>query len=568
MLLRGESWKESAMTREPNPFQPRILLVDDNPTLLNVLAETLSMNLKDIVVEKCPSGSDALGHIATTEYDVIVSDVLMPDVHGLELLERVRAMQPNTLVILITGADDRELTLRALRGGAYDFIMKPVSADHFCASISRAIELRGLKREVELQQIALRRHAEELESTVEERTRDLLEAHRLKDEFLATISHELRTPLTAILGWARLLCQGGLDDESRDQAIESVARNARSQAQLIDDLLDMSRIITGKLRLDVQNVDLYSALDAAFSAVLPAAQAKNIEIVPVFDRDIGVVAGDPERLQQIFWNLLSNAIKFTPEGGRVEVRLSRVGSQVAITVSDNGCGICPEFLPFVFDRLRQGDPSQPGARRGLGLGLAIVRHLVELHGGTVRGSSDGPGAGSQFTVMIPSRRVEALVERPAGTPATSQSRVLRRERPPCLAGIHALVIDDEPDTRHVLKVTLERAGAQVSSAATAAEGLEAFRRRPPDVLLCDIGLPDEDGYWVISKVRQLPQSRGGRVPAIALTAYARTEDRRQALSAGFHLHLPKPGPADLAGIVAGLVERCARRRVETADRVL
>jgi signal transduction histidine kinase len=554
------------MTKEPKPFKPRILLVDDHPILLNVLADTLRMNLKDVIVEKSDSGTDALRHIATTEYDVVVSDVLMPGVHGLELLERVRKIRPNTLMVLITGADDSELTLRALRGGAYDFIMKPVTADYFCASIGRAIEMRRLQREVERQQVALRRHAEELERTVEERTRELREAHRLKDEFLATISHELRTPLTAILGWSRLLCAGELDEASRVQAIDSVARNARSQAQLIDDLLDVSRIITGKLRLDVQNVDLYSVLDVAFSAVLPAAQAKNIQIVPTLELDIGLVAGDPERLQQIFWNLLSNAIKFTPEGGRVEVHLSRIGSQIEIAVIDNGCGIHADFLPFVFDRLRQGDSLLPGSRRGLGLGLAIVRHLVELHGGTVAVSSGGPGAGAKFTLTIPSRRLEAPIEGNPEAHQTLRRSVVGRRPRPCLSGIRALVIEDEPDTRQVLKVTLERAGALVSSAVNAAQGLDAFCERPPDVLLCDIGLPDEDGYWVISKVRQLPPELGGRVPAIALTAYARSEDRRQALSAGFHLHIPKPGPADLASIIAGLVERCARRRAEAMSQ--
>jgi CheY-like chemotaxis protein len=314
-------------------------------------------------------------------------------------------------------------------------------------------------------------------------------------------------------------------------------------------------------------VNIYSVLDAAFSAVFPAAQAKGIQVFLTLEHTIGALAGDPERLQQIFWNLLANAIKFTPEGGRVEVRLSRIGRQIQIAVIDNGCGIRAEFLPFVFDRLRQGESSLPESRRGLGLGLAIVRHLVELHGGTVAASSDGVGKGATFTVTIPCRRLEAATEQ---SPNSSREKPRRPEvttRPgPCLSGVRALVIDDEPDARQVVSLMLERAGAQVTSAGSAAEGLDAFSHNPPDVLLCDIGLPDEDGYQVITKVRKIPADQGGRVPAIALTAYAGGEDRRRALTAGFQLHIPKPGPANLATIIAGLVGRTVGSRVSSLGR--
>jgi PAS domain S-box-containing protein len=386
--------------------------------------------------------------------------------------------------------------------------------------------------------------------------REAQDANRLKDEFLATVSHELRTPLTAILGWSHMLRAGQLTGESAASAFETIERNARAQAQLIDDLLDVSRIITGKLRIDVRPVDPNSFIEAAVEAVRPAAAAKGVRLQKVMDTGVVTVSGDPVRLQQVIWNLLSNAIKFTPRGGRVQLRLERVNSHIEIGVSDTGAGIAPEFLPHVFDRFRQADMGTTRHHGGLGLGLAIVRHLVELHGGTVRAESEGPGRGATFTVLLPVAPVYA--------PEVAQVRVHPAARetlpafgcPDRLDGLKILVVDDEQDTREMLRAGLGQCGAEVTLAGAAAEALEEIRKSPPDVLISDIGMPDEDGYELMRKVRALPQGEGGRVPAIALTAYARTEDRLQALRAGYQMHVTKPVElTELAAVVASLAKR-------------
>jgi PAS domain S-box-containing protein len=381
------------------------------------------------------------------------------------------------------------------------------------------------------------------------------EASRLKDEFLATISHELRTPLTAILGWAHMLRTGQFAEGSTTKALETIERNARAQAQLIEDLLDVSRIITGKLRLDVRRVEPTSFVDSAVEALRPAAEAKGVRVQKVLDTGIVSVSGDPARLQQVVWNLLSNAVKFTPKGGRVQVRVERVNSHIEIIVSDTGVGIEPEFLPHVFDRFRQADGSTTKQYGGLGLGLSIVRHLVEMHGGTVRAESEGAGRGSTFTVMLPVTPVYQHAD--AGERVQVADREpLPYECPDRLDGLRLLVVDDEADTCELLKAGLERCGADVTTAGSAAEALAELSKSQPDVLISDIGMPGEDGYELIRKVRGLPAESGGRVPAIALTAYARTEDRMQALRAGYHMHVTKPVElAELAAIVASLALR-------------
>jgi len=536
--------------------RPLVLLVDDDPPLVNVLAESLKHRLGgDAVIRTCTSGESAVAELSASEYDVVVSDCLMPGMSGLELVERVRVLCPAALTILVTGAFERELTVGALRAGAYDFIQKPVDPDYFAASVRRAIETRRLRREVARQEIALRRHAEELERKVEERTRELQEAHRMKDAFLATLSHELLTPLTSILGWARLLRGGALDEPTRLQAVEAIHRNAKAQAQLIDDLLDISRIITGKLRLDIQQVDIAGVLDAAVDTILPAARAKRITVDTVIPRGIELTAADPDRLQQVFWNLLSNAVKYTEEGGHVAVKLELAGSQLEITVTDDGVGIAKDVLPFVFERLRQGAPAIHGQmRRGLGIGLSIVRYVVELHGGTVEASSEGPGKGASFKVRLPFRPVAVPIDRKKAQRSSNAKTDADGEPSRCLDDIDVLLVDDEYDTREVLGFMLRQSGANVTVATNAVEAMEALERKPPDLLLCDIGMPGEDGYSLIGRVRALPPERGGRVPAVALTAYARPEDGARALAAGFQLHMPKPGPSDMAIIVANLVK--------------
>jgi PAS domain S-box-containing protein len=388
--------------------------------------------------------------------------------------------------------------------------------------------------------------------------REAEEANRSKDEFLATLSHELRTPLNAMLGWSQLLRMGNLPDDEFAQGLETIERNARVQAQLVEDLLDLSRIISGKLRLEVGPVDLPATIEAALDSVRPAAEAKGIRLIPVIDTHAGSIRGDANRLQQVVWNLLSNAIKFTPKDGEVQVVLAGADDHAEVSVSDTGEGIPPEFLPHVFDRLRQADASITRKHGGLGLGLSIVRHLVELHGGTVAAQSQGVGRGATFTVRLP---VAGRGREEAVTVARSDERVDEPVAPaamPALAGVHVLVVDDEPDARDLIEHILRQCGAGVTLASSADEAMAAFETRRPDVLLSDIGMPGEDGYSLIRRVRALADEQGGNTPAVALTAFARVEDRDRALREGFQLHVSKPvEPAALANAVAELARRDA-----------
>jgi signal transduction histidine kinase/ActR/RegA family two-component response regulator len=378
------------------------------------------------------------------------------------------------------------------------------------------------------------------------------EANRAKDEFLATLSHELRTPLTAMLGWVRMLQGGRLDDATAARALQVIDRNTKLQAQLIDDLLDVSRIITGKLRLDVRPVDLLAVIDGAIDAVGQGAEGKSIVVRRELDPSVGPVWGDAHRLQQVVWNLLSNAIKFTPAEGTVTVRLQRVGSHACIDVTDTGKGIDPGFLPLMFERFRQADSTSTRVHGGLGVGLAIVRHLVELHHGTVSAQSAGPGRGATFTVRLP--LIGGRV--PAEDDTVRAARQTSVERFPELTGVRVLVVDDEADARDLLTAVLEQCGAEVTPVGSAAEALDALDRVRPHVLISDISMPDVDGYTLIRKIRALGLDRGGRVPAIALTAYARAEDRERALAVGFQMHVAKPvEPADLVDVVSRLAGR-------------
>lgn len=379
-------------------------------------------------------------------------------------------------------------------------------------------------------------------------------AIRAKDEFLATISHELRTPLNAIVGWVRILSRKNVDEATLNHAIEVIQRNTQSQAKLIEDILDVSRIITGKFRLDLHPVDLVSVVKSGVESLRPAAEAKEIRLTVVIDPKASPVTGDPERLQQVVWNLVSNAIKFTPKAGRVQVHLERINSHLEITVSDTGQGIAPEFLPYVFDHFRQADATSTRAHGGLGLGLAIVRHLVELHGGSVAVHSPGLGQGAAFSVKLP---LTALSKKVRGKdevhPSTEKNRSF--DCPPILNNLRVLVVDDEADSVEVLKLVLKECGAEVSTAYSAKEALRALEAYPPDVLISDIGMPGEDGYDLIKKFRELASVQGKRIPAIALTAYSRAEDRKRALSAGFQMHLAKPvEPDELVMAVANLAK--------------
>jgi PAS domain S-box-containing protein len=378
-------------------------------------------------------------------------------------------------------------------------------------------------------------------------------ANRMKDEFLATVSHELRTPLTAILGWARIIRGGKLDAARFMRGLDVIERNGRAQAAIIDDILDVSRIITGKLRLELDAIDLPAVVQAAIDTVRPAADAKNIKLEWSSELPSQRYSGDPDRLQQIVWNLLSNAIKFTPKDGHVEIATSQINSHLEIRVSDSGQGIDAAFLPHVFDRFRQADGTSTRRHGGLGLGLAIVRHLVELHGGTVHVDSPGEGLGATFTVRLPVRAVQV----PARAPREAlPSRLSPRLQNQPLAGLSVLVVDDEPDARELIATVLEQAGARALVAGGTQAALELLAREQPDVLLSDIGMSGSDGYALMREVRSLSPERGGLIPAAALTAYSRAEDARQAIESGFQRHVSKPvEPEALIAQVAALAGR-------------
>jgi PAS domain S-box-containing protein len=406
------------------------------------------------------------------------------------------------------------------------------------------------KAEDELAQLLLREQAARAEAE---------DANRLKDEFLATVSHELRTPLNAILGWSQMLQSGRLGSAETVSGLQSIYRNAKSQAQLIEDLLDVSRIITGKMRLDIQPIHLTQVIHAAIDSLRPAIDSKAINLHTMLSPNAGQVLGDPSRLQQVVWNLLSNAVKFTPEGGQIELHLERVDSFAQITIRDTGRGISADFLPYIFERFRQADSTSTRKYGGLGLGLSIVRHLIELHGGTVRAFSDGEGSGATFMLQLPQAPVTAPEKKSINTGALLHivsDRDLRSECQPELEGLRVLLVDDEPDTLGMLKVALAQCGAEVQISSSANEALEMLQQWMPNVLVSDIAMPGEDGYALIKNIRALKDEQGGEIPAIALTAYVRVEDRLQVLSSGFQMHVPKPvEPQELLASIVSLVNR-------------
>jgi len=466
----------------------------------------------------------------------------------LEALKEQPAWSELPLIILTSGGESRLeklLDLVAAAAGNVTLLERPMSKATLLRSIHVAVSSRRRQyqvRDLLMQEQVLRREAET--------------ANQSKDEFLATVSHELRTPLNAILGWATLLTRGGLDDAMVARAIGAIQHNAKVQAQLIEDLLDVSRIISGKLRLNVKAIQLISVIQAAVDSVHPAFEAKGVQLEMVWDAASVRIVGDENRLQQVFWNLLSNAMKFTPKGGRVQITVKRIESQARIIVSDTGEGITPEFLPQVFEPFRQADGSITKGHGGLGLGLAIVRRLVEMHGGAISVMSGGRGQGATFTVsipIVPVRQTALAAPIDSTTIATSEKTAINTELPN-LTGIRVLAVDDEGDTRAMIRGVLEQFGANVLTAGSAEEALEVFPGWKPDVLLFDIGMPQEDGNMLIQKVRQLEAKEGRNTPAIALTAYARVEDRMRALAAGYQMFIPKPVEAgELVVTIANLI---------------
>jgi signal transduction histidine kinase/DNA-binding response OmpR family regulator len=417
------------------------------------------------------------------------------------------------------------------------------------------------------------RHASELQLEIterkqaeEERARLLVreqaaraeaeQANRTKDEFLATLSHELRTPLSAILGWSHLVRSGKLDEPQMTRAFETIERNARSQSQLIDDLLDVSRIITGKLQIEPRAVDLRAVIGAATDAVRPTLETKRLRFEAVMDSSDCVVLGDPNRLQQIFWNLFSNAVKFTPEEGEVRVEVTDAGSALRISVRDSGVGITPEFLPYIFDRFRQADGSTTRIHGGLGLGLSIVKHLVQLHHGRVEVASPGRNQGTTFTVSLPKPPVDSDVNLSELTADGPEGNGMPAGFAEALAGLRVLVVDDEADSRDLVCAILTRCGSEVICCESAPEALKTFQKWKPDLVVSDIGMPIEDGYSLIRKIRKLRSKHAREVPAVALTAYVTTEDRQRAIDAGFQIHVPKPiEPAELLSSILSISGR-------------
>ena len=460
---------------------------------------------------------------------------------------------------------------QALHG--YLIAMPAVSGEHGYEQMQQAVRISPLSHEgrvigtltiIEDVTERVAREAE-LQAQLEDRSRLLSNekqarneaerANRLKDEFLATVSHELRNPLNAIMGWAHMMRVGTLTPANVERAVETIYRNAKSQSQLVADLLDVSRIISGKLLLDMRAVDLIYIVNAAIDSIRPAADAKGIKLQTILDPSAGPILGDADRLQQIVWNLLTNAVKFTPKGGRIQVQVQRSDAHVEVVVTDTGIGIKKEFLPHVFDRFRQADPSTTRIHGGLGLGLSIVHQLVGLHGGNVSVQSEGEGKGATFTINLPF--VGAVSDHHDAEPVPVHSEeITTLEGLPSLEGLKVLVVDDEADTRELIREVLKECGSEVVVCASVEEALVALEEHKPDILISDLGMPDEDGYSLISKIRALPSDRGGHIPAAALTAYARTEDRLRVLRSGFQFHLPKPvDSAELVTVVASLAGR-------------
>jgi signal transduction histidine kinase/ActR/RegA family two-component response regulator len=471
---------------------------------------------------------------------------------------KVQPVWSDLPILVLSRSGAESATLAPLLGGLgnVSVVERPVRMTTLVSLLQSSLRARERQYQVRehlIEQARAEAALREAEQTERAARTEAERAGRIKDEFLATLSHELRTPLHAILGWSQILRKSNDVNPKVAEGLTVIERNARSQAQIISDLLDMSSIISGKVRLDVQAADLATIVEAAINTVRPAADAKEIRLHIILDPLARPVRGDPNRLQQIFWNLLTNAVKFTPKGGRVSVTLERVNSHLELNIADNGDGIDAEFLPHVFDRFRQADSSMDRRHGGLGLGLSIVKQLVELHGGTIVAKSAGTGKGSTFTVLLPLMatmddfRDIAVSQHPAES--AFQEPVVESPRA-SLLGLKVLVVDDEADARALIRTLLEERDACVVTAASAEEALALLVSEHPDLLISDVGMPVEDGYHLIRRVRALRDDRGA-TPAIALTAYARVEDRMKAIEAGYQMHLAKPvEPAELITMVS------------------
>ena len=511
----------------------RILLADDNTDMREYLRRLLATKYD---VEAVADGESALEATRRDQFDLILSDVMMPTLDGVGLLKALRADEKTRTipVILLSARAGEESRVEGMGAGADDYLTKPFSARELMARVEAHLSLQRVRRESEEAVLQLMGREQKARASAEI-------ANRVKDDFLAMLSHELRTPLNAIFGWTHLLKRGKLSEIDRARGIDVIHRNAEAQRAIIDELLDISRIVTGKLELDVKPVELAGIIDAAVDAVRPTAEAKNIQIVVALDRDAGFIMGAPMRLQQVVWNLLSNAVKFTPADGRVEVELRSVGAGVEIVVRDSGEGIAPEFLPYIFERFRQADTSAKRTHGGLGLGLSIVSSLVAMHGGTVRAESDGSGTGATFVVTLPLiteslRLTDSNVVASGPWQLNGSGADLDSD---ALSGLKVLTVDDQQDTRELITLALGRYGAEVRASDSASAALKMIEDWRPDVVVSDIGLPEMDGYDFMRRLRQL-EGEGERIPAIAVTGFAGAVDESKALNAGYALHLSKP----------------------------
>ena len=519
------------------PFfeEARLLVVDDEESLRITTAAIFEK--EGYIVDVASSGDEAIDLMSRTDYDLVLTDLHMEGGDGLSVLNRIRERAPLTISVVLTGFASVESAIAALQEGAYDYLIKPCDIETMKHTIRRGVEHRRLmlaeqKARADLQQLNL-----DLEQRIDERTAELrqlnvelADANRAKDVFLATLSHELRTPLTPVVGWIKLLRSGTLDEKSVAQALDAIERNAWLQSRLIDDLLDTSRIATGKLHFEPKPTDLNLSVKAAVDTVRTSAAARNLEMAVMLHPASLVVMGEPVRLQQIAWNMVSNAIKFTDPGGKVTITTGMNGTQAYLTVTDTGIGIAPEFLPHVFDRFRQADGSTSRRHGGLGLGLAIADALAKMHGGWLEAQSEGVGCGATFTL-----RVElALTGRVA--PETTDEKVHS------LQGLDVLIVEDSPDTLLLLSTIFRREGANVMTAQSATEALQRAVTKRPNIIVSDIGMPDVDGYQLLEQLRILPGLAD--VPAIAISGYASEEDRERALAVGYLALVPKPVDID------------------------
>jgi signal transduction histidine kinase len=516
----------------------RLLIVDDDLVDRRAVKRLLAQAGVAVEIVETGDRDGALAAVERDRFDCVLLDYRLPGTDGVTLLRDLRERSLDLAVVALTGQGDQEVAVELMKAGAADFLDKNnLTAERLERSLRYALSMARAERQ--RRELLEREQRARLEAQA---------ANRAKDEFLATLSHELRTPLNAILGWTQLLAGGQLDAAASRRAIETIERNTRLQAQLIDDLLDISRIITNQLKLDLKPVPVDSILQAAIDSVLPAATAKGVAVVRETPDAATCILCDSARMQQVIWNLLSNAIKFTPENGLIRVSERREHCTVLLTVTDSGIGIEPEFLPHVFDRFRQQDPATTRRHGGLGLGLSIVRHIVEMHGGGIDVASEGVGRGATFTIRLPISAVAAERRRPAKA---------RAAREPSLEGIRVLFVDNEADARGLVSAVLESRGAEVTAVDSAAAALETIAAQRPDVLLSDIAMPDVDGYGLIREVRRR-ESATSRLPAAALTALA-ADDRKKAIDAGYQAHLRKPvDPSELAAVVATLAGRDAR----------